>query len=76
MFHPNNDGTVDIGGDIVGGHCYLLRGVDTKTRLARCTNSWGNWWNPLYKGDFLIDFDYLDALIRVGGEACTAIQIN
>jgi len=74
MFSPNSKGVVDIGGEIAGGHCYLLRGVDTKTRMARCTNSWGNSWNPVLKGDFLIDFDSLDALIRVGGEVCTAIQ--
>lgn len=72
MFNPNSKGLISKSGALAGGHCYLWRGVDTKTGLARCTNSWGNGWG--IKGDFLMALDDLDQLIHESGEVCTAVQ--
>lgn len=74
MFTPDANGLVTISGDVAGGHCYLWRGVDTVTGLARLTNSWGNEWAR--KGDFFLSLDDLDRLIAEDGEVCTAIQKN
>lgn len=74
LMNPDAAGVVKIvpRAKVVGGHAYLWRGVDTKTGMARCTNSWGNDW--ALKGDFLIPLADLEKLILNGGEACTAVE--
>ncbi len=56
----------------VGGHAYLLRGVDTRTALARCCNSWGDSWGK--SGEFFLPFADLERLIHEDGEACSAVE--
>lgn len=41
MFDPDSDGEILPGGDIVGGHEFLIRGVDLLRQLLLCDNSWG-----------------------------------
>lgn len=64
---------------VVGGHAYLLIGVDTRRicpdgsiGAARMQNSWGKGWGT--GGRAYISLRDLDILIRNGGEACTAIE--
>jgi hypothetical protein len=57
---------------VVGGHAYLLRGVDTRRALARCANSWGDGWG--LSGEFLLPFRDLERLIHEDGEACSAVE--
>jgi C1A family cysteine protease len=56
----------------VGGHAYLLRGVNTKTALALCSNSWGDEWGK--SGDFVLSFKDLERLIHEEGECATAVE--
>lgn len=74
MFSPDAKGLVTIapGSSIAGGHCYLWRGVDTVTGLARLTNSWGSGWARY--GDFYLSLSDLERLILEDGEVCTAVQ--
>jgi hypothetical protein len=74
MFKPDSKGKVTIspGAQAEGGHCYLLRGVNRQTRMARFINSWGNNWAD--HGDFFMSFSDLERLISEDGEVCTAVQ--
>ena len=76
MFRPDAQGIVQIKprDRIEGGHCYLWRGVDTKKALAHCVNSWGDSWNPVMSGDFLIPLRDVERLIHEDGEVSTAVQ--
>lgn len=71
---PDAAGIVRIrpSASVVGGHAYLLRGVDTRRALARCSNSWGDAWGV--SGEFLLPFRDLERLIHEDGEACSAVQ--
>jgi hypothetical protein len=71
---PDRQGIVRIEAKarVVGGHAYLLRGVDTRRALARCANSWGDGWG--LSGEFLLPFRDLDRLIPEAGEACSAVE--
>jgi hypothetical protein len=57
---------------VIGGHAYLLRGVDTRSALARCSNSWGDGWGK--SGEFFLPFTDLERLILEDGETCSAVQ--
>jgi hypothetical protein len=71
---PDREGIVRIEpkAKVVGGHAYLLRGVDTRRALARCANSWGDGWG--LSGEFLLPFRDLERLIHEDGEACSAVE--
>jgi hypothetical protein len=71
---PDREGIVRIEpkAKVVGGHAYLLRGVDTRRALARCANSWGDGWG--LSGEFLLPFRDLERLILEDGEACSAVE--
>jgi hypothetical protein len=74
-FDPDDEGIVRIGPGAfsLGGHCYLLRGVDTARALARCSNSWGDGWG--LSGEFLLPFRDLERLILDRGECCAAVEL-
>ncbi len=72
MFEPDEKGIIKVGGQIVGGHAYLLNGVNTKKQLFRIKNSWGRNWGK--KGHAYISFDDMAQLIAAQGEACLAIE--
>jgi hypothetical protein len=74
MFKPDDSGLVRIGANasLEGGHCFCVRGADTKKALVRCIQSWGNDWGK--KGDFFLTFKDFERLILDGGEVCTAVQ--
>ena len=71
---PDAEGIVNItpNATVVGGHAYLLRGVDTHRALAHCCNSWGDEWGK--SGEFYLPFRDLERLIHEDGEACTAVE--
>jgi hypothetical protein len=73
-FNPDAAGVVKISptASVVGGHCYLWRGVDTSRALALCSNSWGDGWGT--SGEFYIPFRDLERLIQEDGEVCSAVQ--
>jgi len=75
MSRPNAEGISAISPQAanIGGHAYLVRGVDTKRRLAGpCPNSWGDDWGK--SGEFYLPFADLERLIHEQGEAATAIE--
>jgi hypothetical protein len=59
--------------EIVGGHCYVLNGVNTTARVFRMKNSWGRGWG--IDGRASISFADMERLILDNGEACMAVQV-
>lgn len=59
-------------GITVGGHAYLLDGVDTRRGYYRIKNSWGRGWGR--RGTTRIRIKDFAALMQFDGEACLAIE--
>ena len=65
MFDTDSNGFIHVTGQIEGGHCTLLRGVNVKEKYFLGTNSWGAEWGQ--NGDFKISFNDMEKLLS-GGE--------
>ena len=64
----------DISGKQIGGHAYLLNGVDTEKGYFRIKNSWGpNWGNNGYGFIKISDFG---KLLKNRGSACIATELK
>lgn len=74
MFYPDDNGYVNIGGGIAGGHEYMLYGYDRSTDSFFCANSWGENWGM--KGRFNLHAADLDRLLREDGDACTTVEVG
>ena len=74
LSRPDAEGIARISANarVVGGHAYLLRGVDTRRALGTCSNSWGDSWGK--SGEFLLPLQDLERLITEDGEACSAVE--
>lgn len=65
-------GVIHAEGDVVGGHAYLITGVDTVRRRLRVRNSWGLEWGD--KGRAWLPFSDFRRLLKSDGEACLAVE--
>ena len=74
MFYPDSNGLIKTTGSKVGGHAYLLDGVNTDKGLIRIKNSWGRNWGK--NGFAYISFDDMETLIFDQGEACLSTEID
>ena len=54
---PDSHGQVHIGGEIRGGHEFLIRGYDASAQLLLCDNSWSERWNAPMHGSFSMSLD-------------------
>ena len=72
MFYPDKTGLIKIGGPIMGGHAYVINGVDVNKKLFRIKNSWGKKWGV--NGSAYISFNDMNLLIKMGGEICLATE--
>lgn len=72
----DSSGLVDASGDNLGGHAYLVDGINLKTGLARIKCAW---WNSStqpwgIQGRVNIDIDQLWRLVADDGEACLGVK--
>ena len=44
MSRPDADGVIRIAGGLLGGHAYVLNGINVDSGFARVKNSWGRGW--------------------------------
>jgi len=72
MNNPRN-GIIRARGKLLGGHAYMLTGINCRRRLVRILNSWGTSWGR--GGHAFIPFGDLAKLIRAQGEVCLAVEI-
>lgn len=72
MFMGDEEGFISPTGEVVGGHAYLLNGVNVEERKVRIKNSWGRRW--VNNGHAWMTFDSLEKLLSNYGEACVALQ--
>lgn len=59
-------------GKVVGGHAYMINGVDKEKELFRIKNSWGTSWGD--GGLAYIRFSDFEQLLNNRGEACVAFE--
>ena len=74
MFKPDRNGVIRATGGIVGGHAYVINGVDKTKKLFRIKNSWGKNWGV--NGHAFISFVDMKKLINQNGEICIAVEKN
>ena len=68
MYEPDDEGFVRPEGEVVGGHAYLLNGVNREEEKVRFKNSWGVEWGA--GGYGWMRFEDLETLLTGRGEAC------
>lgn len=71
MFWPDEEGFVHATGDEVGGHEYLLNGINLRDKYVWALNSWSDIWGS--KGRFKMSFDTLDALLKAEGDVVVPV---
>ena len=72
MMDVDHNGFIHVVGDLLGGHAYVVNGVNVVDEKLRLKNSWGRGWGR--KGNAWISFDDTEALIREDGEVCLAVE--
>lgn len=72
MMDPDGKGRIIPDGESLGGHAYVLCGVNTRTSMFRIQNSWGKSWGD--GGKAWISIADFERLLGRDGEACIALE--
>lgn len=65
-------GFLSVDGNVVGGHEWLVFGVNVPSKFLWAGNSWGD-WGPL-KGKFKVAFTVMDRLLREDGDVILPVS--
>lgn len=74
MMKPDYNGRIGVSGNSIGGHAYILNGVDINKNTYRIKNSWGGRWGVQQHG--FIDINDFAQLLSNGGDVCLALETN
>ena len=74
MMKPATNGAVTPTGYRMGGHAWLVNGLNLRAKLFFCVNSWGEQWGK--GGKFVITFEDMGMLLADSGEACFLKEIK
>ena len=72
MFNPAPNGLVTIGGEVAGGHEWLVVGYDLIEQVIFAVNSWGREWGV--NGTFVVGFDDMRRLLAEDGDIKVPIR--
>jgi len=72
MGAPDARGIMSVSGHDMGGHAYIINGVNLKKNMFRVKNSWGKKWGK--DGYAFIDIDAFGKLLNDGGDACIPFE--
>lgn len=72
MEDPDSDGFIRKTGDVLGGHCVLVFGINARGGYYKIQNSWGPGWGQ--DGTCRISRDDLGALLDEQGDACLPVR--
>lgn len=73
MTSPKN-GIMSATGDNIGGHAYIINGVDTVKKQFRMKNSYGKSWGK--NGFGYIPFDDMKKLLKESGPLCVPFEVK
>ena len=74
MMSPSAANYLELKGEIVGGHAYMLTGFSRRRNAFRVFNSWGRAWGQ--NGRAWLRYDDFQRLLKEQGEACTATEVD
>ena len=70
MLDTETNGRIRPTGQMLGGHCCLINGVNLRQQIFKGVNSWGRSWGV--DGGFVISFADMACLLAEDGECCFA----
>jgi hypothetical protein len=71
MFTPNSRGFITPGGEVAGGHEYLIIGINYEGKYVTMLNSWGSGWGQ--NGRARITFDAFEQLLADQGDVTAPV---
>lgn len=74
MSSPDSNYLLRPTGSLLGGHAYVLNGVNVRKGLFRMKNSWGRNWGKWGRG--YITFADFQTLLDQDGDACMAVEVS
>jgi hypothetical protein len=74
MFQPDRHGLLFIHGAVVGGHAWVIDGINRTFGAFRCRNSWGAAWGK--HGQFWLALSQVERLLSEGGEASAPTEVK
>ena len=74
MMDPDKNGFLNMTGEVVGGHCVVVIGIDYQNGYYKIRNSWGKSWGD--NGEAKITRATMSKLIAANGDVCKPVRVS